>query len=131
MLGNVIEMFYGRPLNRSGDGLVYSDDSLLRSQTKSCFLRQCVVLVKAVVLLSGRVWELGETEREAAWKLRTRLNRAPCRFLSATERSPPAWISRPHPARQCPSNTTALSFIENCIRRNHKECASLPSISRP
>jgi len=27
MLGNVIEMFYGRPLNRSGDGLVYSDDS--------------------------------------------------------------------------------------------------------
>lgn len=61
MLGSVIEMFYGCLWH--GFGLFRQLNSW-DPPTKSCFfLRQCVVLVKAVVLSSGRVKELGEIER--------------------------------------------------------------------
>jgi hypothetical protein len=109
-LGNVMKIFrVGRVRSRTeatefvhlvvsirGAALALSVQTAKRQQTKD----RALVSVKGVVLCA--VWEPGEMQWAAVWKFGSRLTRAPCRFLPATERPPPANISEPRPARPSP-----------------------------
>ncbi|KAJ4446405.1 hypothetical protein ANN_13101 [Periplaneta americana] len=73
-----------------------------------------VAAVLSIKSAEGPSFLVGLGEQRFGRKLRTRLRRAPCRFLPATERSPPAKISEPRPVRnQTPPFLFSLSVTKN------------------